>query len=122
MPIYDRPALLLEMVETVVDLDALQPTAKGRSPLEAAKSKISLHQNFLGKILSIVRVAGDVAAVGDDAPLVEQDKLLECPQITFRSFARLLQKLFIWIGGRRARPLIDSAFIGPSVSHISCHS
>jgi hypothetical protein len=68
----------------VVDLYPLQPVRERRLSLEAAETEESLDQNFLGKILGVVWIARDAAAVSHNAFLIAQSQLFKSAEIPFR--------------------------------------
>jgi hypothetical protein len=56
----------------VIYLDSLQPGNKRRLPVETAESEIHFYRNFLGKILSVIRISCDVPTIGYDPSLMTQ--------------------------------------------------
>lgn len=62
--------MLPDVVEAVVDLNALQPVADRGLTLESAKAEIGFYEYFLGEVFGVDGVAREIAAIGEDAPVV----------------------------------------------------
>ena len=48
-------ALLLQVVDAVVRLDAMDPGREGRPALEAGQAEVDLHEDFLGEVFGVGR-------------------------------------------------------------------
>jgi hypothetical protein len=83
----------------VMDLDAFQPVSEGSLPFERAKSKERLHQNLLGKVLSIIWVPRDVSAVSDNPFLMAKDQRLKGSQVPLARLLCLLYEFSIDLDG-----------------------
>jgi hypothetical protein len=90
----------------MVNLYSLKPTRERRPSLETGESEERFYENLLGKVLSVIAIPRDIPAVCYNPSLVPKDQLLESSQITLSRIPSFLQKLFIRIEGRRARPFI----------------
>ena len=91
-------ALLFQVVETMVDLDALEPGAERRTPLVAREPEIGLDEHLLRQVLRAARVPRQESAVGDHLFLVTEHQLFEGAVIPLGGRARALQEFLLRLG------------------------
>ena len=79
----------------MVDLDALQPMADRGLTLEGAQAEIGFYEYFLSEVFRVDGIAGEIAAVSEDAAMVLSDELFEGTEIAVGRGHRSLMQLLV---------------------------